>query len=448
MTTRARRGGIVTERLANGLTVILREMREAPVVSVWCWYRVGSRDERPGITGISHWVEHMNFKGTRRIPKDEVTRRVELAGGTWNGYTWLDVTTYYETVQSEAFEEMLRLEASRMTECIYSTTEVERERNVVISELQGGENDPRTYLEKEVTGTALQAHPYRWPTIGYLSDLRAITRDDLYAHYRRYYVPNNGILVAAGDFASATALRLVRRHFGGIRRGEDAPPVRTAEPAQRGERRLTIRRPSGAVYLDVAMHAPAAADPDFAAFLMADGILASGPTVNVWSGQDGRGPGKSSRLYRALIEGNLAGQVSTLIVPTRHPYLYRLAVTANEGVEPGRIEEALTVELDRLARGDIDERELERAKNQFLARHALESESTTDAAHQLGFFETVASHRLFLDLPRRVGAVTAGDVAAFARRHFDRDHRTVGVLLPSGPLAAPAESAGHGVARS
>jgi len=448
MTTRPRHEGIVTKRLANGLTVILREMRQAPVVSVWCWYRVGSRDERPGITGISHWVEHMNFKGTRRIPKDEVTRRVELAGGTWNGYTWLDVTTYYETVQSDAFEEMLRLEASRMTECIYSTTEVERERNVVISELQGGENDPRTYLEKEVTGTALQAHPYRWPTIGYLSDLRAITRDDLYAHYRRYYVPNNGILVAAGDFASAAALRLVRRHFGGIRRGEDAPPVRTTEPVQRGERRLTIRRPSGAVYLDVAMHAPAAADPDFAAFLMADGILAGGPTVNVWSGQDGRGPGKSSRLYRALIEGNLAGQVSTLIVPTRHPYLYRLAVTANEGVEPGRIEEALTVELDRLARGDIDERELERAKNQFLARHALESESTTDAAHQLGFFETVASHRLFLDLPRRVGAVTAGDVAALARRRFDRDHRTVGVLLPSGPLAAPAESAGHGVARS
>jgi len=448
VTRRARRAGVVAKRLSNGLTVILREMRQAPVVSVWCWYRVGSRDERPGFTGISHWVEHMNFKGTRRIPKDEVTRRVELAGGTWNGYTWLDVTTYYETVQSDAFEEMLRLEASRMTECVYSTTEVERERNVVISELQGGENDPRSFLEKEVTGTALQAHPYRWPTIGYLSDLRAITRDDLYAHYRRYYVPNNAILIAAGDFESRTALRLVRRHFGRIRRGEDAPPVRTIEPAQRGERRLTIRRPSGAVYLDLAMHAPAAADPDFASFLVADGVLAGGPTVNVWSGQDGRGPSKSSRLYRALIEGNLAGQASTQIVPTRHPYLYRVAVTANEGVEPGRIEETLTQEFERLARGDIAERDLERAKTQFLARHALESESTTDAAHQLGFFETVASHRLFFDLPRRVEGVTAADVAAFARRRFDRDQRTVGVLLPSGPLTAPAGPAGHGVTRS
>jgi zinc protease len=447
VTVRSRGGEIDIARLPNGLTVILREMRHAPVVSVWCWYRVGSRDERPGITGISHWVEHMNFKGTRRVPKREVTRRIELAGGNWNGYTWLDVTSYFETVQSDAFEEMLRLEASRMTECLYSKTEVEHERTVVISELQGGENDPRSYLEKEVTGTALQAHPYRWPTIGYLSDLKAITRDDLYGHYRRYYVPNNAVLVAAGDFDSSAALRLVRRHFGGIRRGGDLPPVRTIEPPQSGERRLTIRRPAGAVYLDFAFQAPAAADREFAVLLVADGILAGGPTLNVWSGHDGRGPSKSSRLYRALIEGNLASQVSTLLVPTRHPYLYRVVVTANEGVDPGRIESTLAAELERLARGDIEERDLARARNQFLARYALESESTTDCAHQLGFFETIGSHRLFLDLPRRVGAVGAGDVAAFARARLDRDRWTVGVLLPSGAPPAPAGPAAHGASR-
>ena len=447
MRARPGRNGISVARLPNGLTVLLREMRQAPVVSVWCWYRVGSRDERPGITGISHWVEHMNFKGTRRIPKDDVTRRVELAGGTWNGYTWLDVTTYFETVQSDAFEEMLRLEASRMTECLYSRTEVERERSVVISELQGGENDPRTYLEKEVTGTALQAHPYRWPTIGYLSDLKAITRDDLYGHYRRFYVPNNATLVAAGDFEATAALRLVRRHFTGIRRGEDPPPVRTAEPPQSGERRLTIGRPSGAVYLDFAFHAPAAADPEFAALLVADGVLAGGPTVNVWGGHDGRGPSKSSRLYRALIEGNLASQFSTLLVPTRHPYLYRVAVTANEGVDPGRIEAALRTEIERLARGDIEERDLARARNQFLARHALESESTTDAAHQLGFFETIGGHRLFLDLPRRVASVTAENLETLARARLDRGHGTVGILLPSGAPPAPTASAGHGATR-
>jgi zinc protease len=444
MTATHMRGGVHVTRLRNGLTVLLREMHQAPVVSVWCWYRVGSRDERPGMTGISHWVEHMNFKGTRRIRKEDVTRRVELAGGTWNGYTYLDLTTYYETVQSDAFEEMLRLEASRMTECLYDATEVDRERSVVISELQGGENDPRTYLEKEVTGTALQAHPYRWPTIGYLSDLNAITRDDLFAHYRRYHVPNNAVLVAAGDFETGSALRLVRRHFDRIRRGVDPPPLRTVEPPQSGERRLLLKRPSGAVYLDFAFHAPAAADADFPALLVADGILAGGPTVNILTGPDGRGPSKSSRLYRALIEGNLASQVSTLLVPTRHPFLYRISVTANEGVAAGRVEESLTSEIDRLARGDIEARELDRAKNQFLARHALESESATDAAHQIGFFETIASHRLFFDLPRRVRAVTAGDVSALARSRLDRDGRTVGILLPSGLPETPAGTSFHG----
>ena len=436
--TAGKRSGITATKLPNGLTVLLREMRQAPVVSVWCWYRVGSRDERPGITGISHWVEHMNFKGTKTIPKKDITRLIELAGGTWNGYTWLDVTTYLETVQSDALEAMLRLEASRMSECLYSKMEVDRERTVVISELQGGENDPRSFLEKEVSGTALQAHPYRWPTIGYLSDLQAITRDDLYAHYRRYYVPNNAILVVAGDFATRDTLRLVRRHFGRLKRGEALPGVRTVEPRQEGERRLTLRRPAGAAYLDVAFHAPAATDPDFSAMLVLDGLLAGGPSVNPWSGHGGRGPSKSSRLYHALIEGNLASDVSTSVLPTRHPYLYRVAATAKEGVDPGRIETALSAEIDRLMRGDIPARDLERAVNQFQARYALESESATDAAHQLGFFETVASHTIFLDLPRRVAAVRAEDVARLARARLRSDGRTVGILLPAGPAEVPS----------
>ena len=155
--------------------------------------------------------------------------------------------------------------------------------------------------------------------------------------------------------------------------------------------------------------------------------------MNAWAGHGGRGPGKSSRLYRALIEGNLASDVSTSVLPTRHPYLYRIAATAKQGVDPGRIEAAAGGEIDRLARGDITPRDLERAKNQFLARHALESESTTDAAHQLGFFETVASHTLFLDLPRRVAAVRAEDVTRLARARLREDGRTVGVLLPAGP---------------
>jgi zinc protease len=432
----AGRAGVFRSRLPNGLTVLLRPERAQPVVSVWCWYRVGSRDERPGLTGISHWVEHMNFKGTRRIPKNEVTRQVELAGGTWNGYTWLDVTTYFETVRSDALEAMIRLEASRMTECLYSRTEVERERTVVISELQGGENDPHTFLEREVVGCAIQAHPYRWPTIGYLSDLRAITREDLYRHYRTYYVPNNAILVISGDFAVPQALKLVRRHFGRIPRGDAPPPVRTLEPEQFGERRVVLRRPSGAAYLHIACPAPAVSEKDFAPLLVADGILAGGASLNIWSGHQGRGPSKSSRLYRAVVEKDLAVEVGTQVVATRQPFLYSIQATVKDGVDPKRVEAAILSEVERLGRGAIEDRDLERAKNQILARHAFDNESVTDMAHQLGFFETLGDHRLGTGLPERVQAVTADDVARLIRARAGETHRTVGLLLP-----APAERA-------
>jgi zinc protease len=415
--------------LANGLRVILAPMPKSGLVSVWCWYRVGSKDERPGVTGISHWAEHMNFKGTKRYGRDEITRRVELAGGLWNGYTWLDVTTYFETVQASAFEEMLRIEASRMSECLYEAKEVERERTVVISELQGGENDPRTYLEKEVSGTAIQAHPYRWPTIGYLSDLRAITREDLYRHYRAYYVPNNAIVVASGDFTKEQGLTLVRRHFGRLRKGPAIPQVRTLEPEQSGERRVRLNRPSGASYLHMAWHAPATSDPQFATLLVVDGLLAGGPSVNAWSGA-GRPPSKASRLYRALIDGGLAADFGTQVIPTRHPYLYTVQATAREGVDLVRLEAAALAEIEAVAAGRFGGADLERAREQFLARHALESESVTDLAHQLGFFETIGGYELWLDLPRRVSEVTADAAARYARERLDERHRTVGWLRP------------------
>lgn len=415
--------------LPNGLRVLLLPMRRTPLVSVWCWYRVGSKDERPGVTGLSHWTEHMNFKGTKRYGRDEITRRVELAGGVWNGYTWLDVTTYFETVRGDAFEEMLRIEASRMTECLYEAKEVDRERTVVISELQGGENDPRTFLEREVTGTALQAHPYRWPTIGYLSDLRSITRDDLVRHYRTYYVPNNAILVAAGGFDAAEGMALVKRHFGRLRKGTLPPPLRTVEPEMSGERRVSLKRPSGAAYVHVAWHAPAAAEADFPVLLMLDGLLAGGPSVNPWAGGGGA-PSKASRLHKALVETSLAADFDTSLVPTRHPYLYAVQATASDGVDPARLEAAIVAEVEGIALGRFEARDLLRAREQFLARYALESESVTDVAHQLGYFETIGSHALWLALPARVLKVTASDVARLAKARLDARHRTVGTLVP------------------
>src|SRR5579872_6380189 len=228
--------------LDNGLTVLIQEEHTAPLVSVWCWYKVGSKDEPAGMTGVSHWVEHMNFRGTTNIPRDQVKGIIEQYGGSWNGYTWIDQTTYLETATKDALDRMLFIESERMANCLYHPDDCEAERSIIISELQGGENDPDQLLDQELTATAFKAHTYRHPTIGWLSDLETMTRDDLYGYYRHFYVPNNATLVVVGDVDPEDVLRRVAHYFGGIPPGAALTRARTVEPEQTGERRLTIRQ--------------------------------------------------------------------------------------------------------------------------------------------------------------------------------------------------------------
>ena len=247
--------------LDNGLRVLIQEMHTAPLASVWCWYRVGSKDESMGLTGVSHWVEHMNFKGTTNIPRDKVKGIIEQFGGYWNGYTWIDQTTYTETATRDALDRMLFIESERMANCLYEPADCESERTVIISELQGGENDPDTLLDQELTAAAFKVHPYRHPTIGWLSDLQTMTREDLYGYYRRYYVPNNATLVIVGDVDTKETMQKVVQHFGSIPPGELARRVYTKEPDQLGERRLTLSREGTTAYLKIAFHAPSATLP-------------------------------------------------------------------------------------------------------------------------------------------------------------------------------------------
>src|SRR5689334_10969372 len=232
--------------LDNGLKVLIREEHAAPLASVWCWYKVGSKDESPGRTGVSHWVEHMNFKGSTNIPRDRVKGIIEEFGGSWNGYTWIDQTTYFETATRDALDRMLFIESERMARCLYHPDDCESERTVIISELQGGENDPDQFLDQELTATAFKAHAYGHPTIGWLADLETMTRDDLYGYYRRHYVPNNATLVIVGDVDTDEVLRRAEHHFGDIPGGVLPARQRTVEPEQTGERRVTIRKPGTA----------------------------------------------------------------------------------------------------------------------------------------------------------------------------------------------------------
>ena len=415
----------------NGLKVLVREEHTAPLASVWCWYKVGSRDERPGQTGVSHWVEHMNFKGTENIPRDQVKGIIEQFGGSWNGYTWIDQTTYLETATRDALDRMLFIEAERMARCLYHPDDCESERSVIISELQGGENDPDVLLDQELTATALKAHPYRHPTIGWLSDLQTMTRDDLYGHYRRFYIPNNATLVIVGDVDTDDALRRAEKHFGGISPGPAPERHWTAEPDQTGERRVTIRRESTAAYFKVAYHAPAAADAGFVPALVLDTVLTGAKGVNLWSSFRGIPPQRQARLYRALVDRRLASLVAGQIVPTAEPFLYTISATATDGTSLSSVESALLHELDEVRVNGITAVELARAKKQLHARFVFDNDSVTNIAHQLGYFETIAGVDVFTSLEERVQAVTLEAVSKVAGSMLAAVNRTIGWFEPA-----------------
>jgi zinc protease len=419
-----------TETLPNGLKVIVQEVHTAPLVSVWCWYRVGSGDEGPGLTGVSHWVEHMNFKGTTNIPREQMKGIVERFGGMWNGYTWIDQTTYLETAGRDALDQMLFIEAERMANGLYELEDCESERTVIISELQGGENDPDQLLDQEVTATAFRAHPYRHPTIGWLPDLRSMTRDDLYGHYRRFYVPNNATLVVVGDVDADEVLRRAESKFGAIQAGPERSRRLIVEPEQMAGRRVVIERPGTTAYLKIAWHAPAATDPEFAPMLVADAVLTGAKGLNIWSSFRGAPPQRRSRLYTALVETALASRVSGALLATSQPFLYTISLTAMEGVGLPALEAATLEQIERVCTQGVTEDETARACRQLRARFVFETDSVTNIAHQLGYFDIVTTPGFMADLRARIAGVTAADVSEAARRQLTRATSTIGWFQP------------------
>jgi zinc protease len=422
---------IVHQRvLDNGLRVLVQPVHTAPLVSVWAWYHVGSKDERPGLTGVSHWVEHMNFKGSTRIPRDEMKTFVEKFGGTWNGYTWIDQTAYFETASRDSLDRMVFLESERMSSCLYDPQECESERTVIISELQGSENDPEQLLDVELTAAAFRAHPYRHPTIGWLNDLQTMTREDLFAHYRTYYTPSNAHLVIVGHVDPDEAFRSAEREFGSIPAAPVPRRLAIVEPPQYGERRVLVERPGTTVYFKAAWPCPSIKDRDFYAMVIADAVLTGAKGLNLWSSFRLAPPQRKARLYRALVETGLASNVSGGILPTEDPFLYTISATVAEGVDVARVEERLLAEIERLRRQGLEKGELERARQQLRARLVFENDSVTNIAHQLGYYSTIASLDVFFSLESCLRTVTEADVAEAAARRLASSQRTIGVFRP------------------
>jgi zinc protease len=373
----------------------------------------------------------MNFKGTTNIPRDQVKGIIEQFGGSWNGYTWIDQTTYLETATKDALDRMLFIESERMANCLYHPDDCESERSVIISELQGGENDPDQFLDQELVATAFKAHPYRHPTIGWLADLEKMTRDDLYEYYRRYYIPNNATLVIVGAVNADEALTRAERHFGKIPAGATPPRLQTVEPEQTGERRVSIRKPGTTAYLKVAYHAPGVTDASFYPLLVLDAVLSGAYGMNLWASFRTPAPQRSARLYRRLVRQGLASAVNGSLLPTELPFVYIISVTATEGTPLTAVESALLEELEVVAARGITEAELSKAKAQLRARLVFDNDSVTNIAHQLGYFETIASVDVFRELAPRIAAVTLESVATTAQTIFRASNRTVGWFDPS-----------------
>lgn len=422
-------------RLPNGLLVLTKEMHSAPVATCWIWYRVGARNEPSGQTGISHWVEHMLFNGTPNIPKRELDRLVERNGGMLNGFTSYDYTAYYETLPADRIELGLRIEADRMINALFYAEEVERERTVIISELEGYANYPTTWLDDAVKSMLFQVHPYRQPVIGYQSDLEAMTRDELYRHYQTYYMPNNAVLVLVGDFQTEGLLVQVERYFADLPVGPAIPPVRGIEPEPQGERRVTIERPGSAQYVTVAYLTPDCRSGDFAPLVVLDAVL-SGAGSLLGGGVQGN---RSARLYRALVETQLASSANSVYRPAYDPFVFELWATVQNGHTVQEVEQALFDEVEKLQQDGISAAELAKVSKQVRAQVAYGSESVTNQARLLGMWEVLDNYTRVDTLLDELSRVQEADVQRVAQTYLVPRRRVVGHFLPTAPLSPVPE---------
>jgi zinc protease len=419
---------ITRNRLSNGLLVLLKEIHTSPLISQWIWYRVGSRDEVPGLTGVSHWVEHMMFKGTPAFPNGVPDRLISRDGGFWNAMTYLDWTTYFETMPADKAYLALRLEADRMVNCRFEAGDVASERTVIISERQGEENEPLFRLSEAVQAAAFSIHPYHHEIIGDMVDLESMQRDHLHNHYRTYYLPNNAVLALAGDFESEEMLSRLCELYEPLPAGPPPPRLSRPEPPQAGEHRLVVEGEGETIYVQVAYHAPAASHPDFFACMVLDSLLTGPSNLNMFGGGISN---KTSRLYQALVERELAVTVFGGLSATIDPYLYIITLTVHPQSTPEACLAAMEAEIARLQDAPPPAEELARAVKQAKALFAYGSESISNQGFWLGFAEMFASYDWFTGYVDHLAAITPEDVQRAAQVYLHPQNRTVGTYRPS-----------------
>jgi zinc protease len=409
---------VVEKTLPNGLKVLLLERHTAPVISFQVWYRVGSRNEQVGKSGISHLLEHLMFQGSKNFPTGSYDKLVERHGGANNAFTTEDMTAYYVNFPSDKLELAARLEADRMTTALIPQAKFATELNVVKEERRWRtENDPFGMMWEMLGATAYSAHPYRWPVVGWMSDLDGMTRDDAVAYYKAHYQPGNAIVVVVGDFQTAKAMEIITRYFGAIPKAPAVTATVPQEPPQKGERRTEVIRDVETPAVMLAYHIGPKSDPEFHALWVMDKILSSG---------------ESSRLHRDLVyTRKLAQEAGTSALENKDPGLFLVYAVPMPGHTSGELEGELIKALDQLKSEEVTPRELQKAINQAQAAFIFGQQKNYEIGQALGSAEIQHSWRAVNDFLEKVRQVTAADIKRVAEKTFTRQNRSVITLVPA-----------------
>jgi zinc protease len=405
--------------LENGLKVFLLEDHKSPAVTFQVWYRVGSRNEKDGKSGLSHFLEHMMFKGTPSIKPEEYARIIAKNGGRSNAFTTSDVTVYFATMSRDKIGIELEMEADRMANALLANTYFEPEKKVIQEERRLRTDDkPVAALDEVTSAVAYTVHPYRRPVIGWMDDIQNLSRQDLVDHYKLYYAPNNAFIVVAGDFSTEEILPKIKAAFEKIPRGPEAPKVRAEEPPQRGERRVFLKKEAELPFIMMFYHAPNLKSPDNFALDLLTVVLAGG---------------RSSPLYHDLVyQKRLARSVDASYSSVSiDPGGFSITAQLMPDKEPPEVEREIDILVDKIKSELISERDLQKAKNQIESSFIFAQDSIFGQAMKIGYYEANGGWRQMDQYIEGIRRVTREDIRRVAKEYLDRDRRTIGVLVPS-----------------